>query len=93
MRLFAAVLRTLLRQNDAGELAQPPLPTSETPLPEAADQLGVATSHPTWIVLRWLHRWGLADTLACLTHNNRQASTIPHLAYATHAQLCLHCSN
>ncbi len=67
----AAVLRRLLREQEAGTLPEPPMPTTDTPLEGAADMLGVATSHPTWMVLRWLQRWGQQETLSLLEHNNR----------------------
>lgn len=36
-----------------------------------ADALGIASSHPTWMVERWLARLGEADTLELLAANNR----------------------
>ena len=35
-----------------------------------ADALGVATSHPTWLVERWLRQLGRHQTLALLRWNN-----------------------
>lgn len=35
-----------------------------------ADDLAVTHSHPTWMVRRWLERYGRADTEALLTWNN-----------------------
>lgn len=69
--LCVAVLRRLIREQEAGTLPEPPLPSADTPLEQAADMVAVATSHPTWMVQRWLQRWGQKDTLALLHHNNR----------------------
>ena len=69
--LVVAVLRRLIREQEAGTLPEPPLPSADTPLEQAADMMAVATSHPTWMVQRWLRRWGQKDTLALLRHNNR----------------------
>ncbi len=69
--LVVAVLRRLIREQEAGTLPEPPLPSADTPLQQAADMVAVATSHPTWMVQRWLQRWGQEDTLALLHHNNR----------------------
>ena len=61
--LANAVLRKLARDRDAGPLAP------ETG--DLADDLAVRYSHPTWMVRRWLARWGEADTRALLEANNR----------------------
>ncbi|KAA6419585.1 MAG: hypothetical protein FRX49_10510 [Trebouxia sp. A1-2] len=71
--LVNAVLRRLIREQEAGILPEPPLPSADTPLEQAADMMAMATSHPTWMVQRWLQRWGQKDTLALLQHNNRSA--------------------
>jgi len=39
----------------------------------AADRLGILLSHPTWLVERWLARYGEQDTHALLEANNRPA--------------------
>lgn len=67
----AAVLRRLLREQEQGTLPDPPLPDTSTPQDTAAEMLAVATSHPTWMVKRWLQRWGQQETMSLLTHNNR----------------------
>ena len=72
----AAVLRRLLRELEGGTLARPPMPSPNTPPQEAAEKLAVATSHPTWMVLRWLQRLGQAETLLLLEHNNRSLATL-----------------
>jgi 16S rRNA (cytosine967-C5)-methyltransferase len=46
----------------------------------AAERLGILHSHPTWMVERWLGRWGEARTLALLEANNRT----PRLSCALH---------
>ena len=69
--MHAAVLRRLIREQEAGVLPEPPLPSGETPPEQAADMLAVATSHPTWMVQRWVQRWGQEATLNLLHHNNR----------------------
>ncbi len=45
------------------------------PLPEVAEDpvaaLSTATAHPTWLVARWLNRYGLEETQARLAANNQ----------------------
>ena len=69
----AAVLRRLLREQEQGTLPEPPLPDTSTPQDTAAEMLAVATSHPTWMVKRWLQSWGQQETMSLLAHNNRSA--------------------
>ena len=45
-----------------------------------AEQLGIRHSHPTWLVERWLRRFGEAGTIALLEANNRA----PELAGVIH---------
>ncbi|MGH9714259.1 MAG: 16S rRNA (cytosine(967)-C(5))-methyltransferase RsmB [Candidatus Acidiferrales bacterium] len=45
-----------------------------------AERLGILHSHPTWLVERWLARWGEARTVALLEANNRA----PRLSCALH---------
>jgi 16S rRNA (cytosine967-C5)-methyltransferase len=45
-----------------------------------AERLGILHSHPTWMVERWLERYGEARTIALLEANNRA----PNLACAIH---------
>ncbi len=59
--LVNGVLRALLRQIDR-------LPEPDTGRP--ARDLAVRHSHPTWIVTRWLDRWGEAETTALLERDN-----------------------
>jgi 16S rRNA (cytosine967-C5)-methyltransferase len=37
---------------------------------DTAERLAVAYSHPTWLVRKWLTRWGQLKTTALLEHNN-----------------------
>ncbi len=60
--LANAVLRNLARRSDA-------LPEPATD--DAADDLAVRHSHPTWLVRRWLARWGVDATIRLLEHDNR----------------------
>ncbi len=56
--LVNAVLRRLVRQGEA-------------PLPAAEDHaLAIQTSHPLWLVKRWLERWGMDETRALCEANN-----------------------
>ncbi len=57
--LVNAVLRKATRQ-------PPPGPNTG----DVAEDLGIRWSHPTWMVRRWLIRYGLDQTTALLTHNN-----------------------
>ncbi len=59
--LVNAVLRALLRQIDA-------LPEPNTG--DAGRDLAIAYSHPTWLVRRWLVRFGVDDTRALLAYDN-----------------------
>jgi 16S rRNA (cytosine967-C5)-methyltransferase len=58
-----AVLRTLLRQRDF-------LPQPQTG--DLAEDLAIRYSHPTWMVQRWLARYGPGDTEALLRYNNER---------------------
>ncbi|KAL3149923.1 hypothetical protein ABBQ38_013287 [Trebouxia sp. C0009 RCD-2024] len=69
--LVNAVLRRLLREQEQGTLPEPPMPDGSTPQGKAAEMLAVATSHPTWMVARWLQRWGQQEAMSLLAHNNR----------------------
>ena len=47
------------------------MPSPADPLPVKAEAYGIAYSHPTWMVERWLSRFGEQATLALLEANNR----------------------
>ena len=72
--LVNAVLRRLAEE--ARLPADGFVPASAAP----AERLGILRSHPTWIVERWLARWGEARTIALLEANNRA----PRLSCALH---------
>ncbi len=61
--LANGILRTVLRKKN------------EMPKPrtgDRADDLAVRHSHPTWMVSRWLDRYGEIDTQALLSWNNQR---------------------
>ena len=59
--LVNGILRNVLRQKE-----HLPEPSTDDP----ADDLAIRHSHPTWIVRRWLARFGLQETEALLRWNN-----------------------
>ncbi|HIG73140.1 MAG TPA: 16S rRNA (cytosine(967)-C(5))-methyltransferase RsmB [Bacteroidetes bacterium] len=61
--LANAVLRKLAR-----EVGEDRLPRPSTG--DAAEDLAIEWSHPTWLVRRWLDRWGAEETKALLAFNN-----------------------
>jgi len=61
--LTNGILRAILRKKHG--LPQPR--TGDT-----AEDLAIRHSHPTWMVRRWLNRFGPIDTAALLTWNNRR---------------------
>jgi 16S rRNA (cytosine967-C5)-methyltransferase len=63
--LVNAVLRRL------AEGARQPVESLLPPGLPLAERLGILHSHPTWMVERWLGRWGQARTVALLEANNR----------------------
>lgn len=66
-KLMNAVLRRLDRERD--DLA--------TPLPaDPVEALAVESSHPRWLVARWVARWGAEETRALLDANNQEAPLI-----------------
>jgi len=72
--LVNAVLRRL-----AEEARKPIAEFIDASVPPA-ERLGILNSHPTWMVERWLARWGEARTIALLEANNRT----PRLSCALH---------
>ena len=72
--LVNAVLRRLAEE--AKRPADELLPASTSP----AERLAILHSHPTWMVERWLSRWGEARTTRLLEANNRA----PRLSCALH---------
>jgi len=65
--LANAILRRAARDPQLRSPSDPLLPP-ELPL---ADRLGVALSHPSWLVQRWLARFGEPATRTLLEANNR----------------------
>ncbi len=61
--LVNAVLRATVRAIEADEL---PVPATGKP----ARDLSIQFSHPTWLVRRWLERFGEEETIALLQCNN-----------------------
>lgn len=74
----AGVLRNAARRRTAGTLPEPTLAPETASLEERADCLGVLHSHPTWLVRRWLERWGDAETADLLAWNNLCALPVSH---------------
>jgi 16S rRNA (cytosine967-C5)-methyltransferase len=68
-----AVLRSLIRQRHRLPDAVPP--PDEAGLDAVADGLGVRWSHPTWLVRRWLERYGRTHTEQWLAFNNERPAT------------------
>ena len=62
-RLANGLLRAVARAHERGAL---PAPDSG----DVVDDLAVRESHPTWLVRRWLDRYGEAETLALLRAGN-----------------------
>ena len=66
-KLANAVLRRTDRERSSLGVAPPADPI---------DALALATSHPRWLVARWVARWGASDTEALLNANNVEAPTV-----------------
>jgi 16S rRNA (cytosine967-C5)-methyltransferase len=69
--LVNAVLRRLAAQ--PGQLHYP------DPAVDPLAYLAVYHSHPTWLVERWVSRWGLSTAQALLAANNEKADLCIHL--------------
>lgn len=67
MFCFIALLRALF------SLSLSLTPMSCRALRQRARSIALATSHPTWLVSRWLKRFGEAGAIALCRHNNRSA--------------------
>jgi 16S rRNA (cytosine967-C5)-methyltransferase len=72
----ASLVNAILRR--CADDAKTPAESFLAPAAILADRLGILHSHPTWIVERWLARFGEARTVALLEANNRP----PHLSCA-----------
>ncbi len=66
-KLTNAVLRRLDRERDE---PAPPIPA------DAVEALAIETSHPHWLVARWLSRFGPEETRRLCEANNREAPLV-----------------
>lgn len=66
-KLANAVLRRTDRERANLAIATPPDPI---------DALALSSSHPRWLVARWIARWGAEDTAALLAANNTEAPVV-----------------
>jgi 16S rRNA (cytosine967-C5)-methyltransferase len=73
--LVNAVLRRAAREKDRSIADYLP---ADTP---AAERLGITASYPTWLVERWLKRFGEKETSALLTSNNQPPRVACSLAH------------
>jgi 16S rRNA (cytosine967-C5)-methyltransferase len=65
-----SVLRKVAAAGAEGRLPRPPPPPAGAGEEAVAAAMGVASSHPDWLALRWLRRFGRADAMALLQSNN-----------------------
>ncbi len=77
-KLANAVLRRTDRERTNLAIATPPDPI---------DALALASSHPRWLVARWIARWGAEDTAALLAANNTEAPVVLRPFNAGRAEL------
>jgi 16S rRNA (cytosine967-C5)-methyltransferase len=75
----AATLVNAVLRRAAGEAGTPAAEFLPADVP-AAERLGILHSHPTWMVERWLERFGEQRTVSLLEANNRA----PRLSCALH---------
>jgi 16S rRNA (cytosine967-C5)-methyltransferase len=69
-RLANAVLRRIDREHAAlGERAL-------AACPDPIDRMALESSHPRWMVARWIARWGEAETRQLLEENNQEAPLV-----------------
>lgn len=68
--LVNAVLRRAARERDRLATVLP------DPAADPVEHLAVAASHPTWLVERWVRRFGLDETRALLAADNDAAPTV-----------------
>ena len=74
-KLVNGMLRSIARHRDAGTLPKLRAPSAEGGqgnVAEVADTLGVQFSHPSWMVERWLARFGLEECVQLLMRNNQR---------------------
>ncbi|MGH7559759.1 MAG: transcription antitermination factor NusB [Gemmatimonadales bacterium] len=70
-----AVLRRVATAGDRGSLRGGAAETVEA-APACATDLAAASSHPEWLVERWVARFGLDETERLLSWNNRRPSLV-----------------
>ncbi|BDA44184.1 Ribosomal RNA small subunit methyltransferase B [Coccomyxa sp. Obi] len=70
-RLVNGVLRNMTRMRAANAIPMPKIEPGFSPR-QRADVFGIASSHPTWLVERWVQRFGEATALKLLASNNRR---------------------
>jgi 16S rRNA (cytosine967-C5)-methyltransferase len=71
-KLVNAVLRRLDRERGESGGTEPALERPTDPL----EALALASSHPRWLVARWVARWGAEQTAQLLAANNREAPVV-----------------
>lgn len=71
-KLVNAVLRRLDRERTEAGGVEPALERPTDPL----EALALASSHPRWLVARWVARWGAEQTAQLLAANNREAPVV-----------------
>jgi 16S rRNA (cytosine967-C5)-methyltransferase len=69
-KLANAVLRRVDRERGDDAAITPALP------PDPLDALALTTSHPRWLVARWVERWGADEARTLLTRNNEEAPMV-----------------
>jgi 16S rRNA (cytosine967-C5)-methyltransferase len=84
--LVNAILRKIAKEQGPGKT---PTEVVASALPgdvSASERLGIVTSHPTWMVERWLRMFGKDRTRALLDHDNRAPSTFGYLVASERRQ-------
>ncbi len=69
-KLANAVLRRVDRERADASALTPAVPA------DPIDALAQATSHPRWLVARWVQRWGVAEARTLLERNNVEAPMV-----------------
>lgn len=70
----AGLVNAVLRRAAEPGFARAPLESMIPVSLSVAERLAILHSHPSWLVEKWLARWGEADTVALLEANNRAPS-------------------
>ena len=71
--LVNAVLRNIARKKDeiSVELKDMRLSLLDQPMPKCAEIMATITSHPLWLIKRWIKRFGTQEALALSEANNQ----------------------